>query len=452
VITVPRQWIPVWLQKKALVAAVCVVSVAAGADWPQWRGPRRNGISTETDWSCAWLEKGPPELWRVNLGRGFSSVSISENRLYTVGKEGAGKQQTTVHCLDAASGKTLWKHTFACGDTRTGIMFPGPRATPTVDGDAVYVHSQQGDLLCLDKTSGKLRWSKDFKTEFDFKPISYESASSPLICGDLLIVDVCAEKANIAAFNKNTGAVVWSTTAGQKANLLQVGSYSSPVAVQLGDQPAVLSFVAAGLVALRPQDGKTLWAFDFNAAGDRNVNTPLVEGDKVFISNGDPYVRARGCALVKMEADKATALWRNTEMKSQWSTAVLWKGYLYGYDGKEYADQASMVCLDWNTGAVRWRQTTKKSGSLLCAGGKLIALSFDGELSIVDADPGAYRQLASCRLFQIDPEQFKAFTGVEEGNVASPDICRTPPVLSGGRLYCRNAGGELVCLDLRKVP
>jgi outer membrane protein assembly factor BamB len=376
------------------------------------------------------------------VGPGFSAVAVLGNRLVTMGYEGRPRQQEVIVCLDADTGKTQWKYTYEC--RHAIVPFPGPRATPTVDGTAVYTLSQQGELFCLDLISGKRRWSTDFKKEIDLQPITYGHACSPLVDGDQVIVDIGAEKASVVAVRKDTGAIVWKSLVGLR-NGRSKGSYSSPVAVQLDGRQAILVFTAAGLAALDPKDGMSLWTYPWDSGIEVNTATPVAEGDLVFISSSG----IRGCTLLRMAGNQASRIWQNKELRNHWSTSVRWKGHLYGYDGRENFSRSGLVCLDAKTGEVKWRETTKMAGSLICAGGKLICLRFDGELSVVEAVPDGYRRLARHQLFTIDPKRFKPVPQ-EPGIVISPDVCRTPPVLGNGRLYCRNARGDLVCLDLRK--
>ena len=428
-------------------------ALVRAADWPQWLGPQRNGTCSESDWSWDWPKEGPRRRWKVPVGAGFSAVSVCDGRLYTLGNAGRGQDKETVWCLEADTGKPLWQYTYP---GRNAIVpFPGPRSTPTVSGKAVFTLGQQGQLHCFEKDKGSLLWSKDFHSEFgwpsspkggDRNPKGYGYACSPLLVGDLIVLDVGAPKASVVAFNKQTGAVVWKSLAGLGRH--PNGSYSSPVSVHWKGKEVVVLFASSGVVALDATTGDTLWEYgrEIEALTGHHVSTPVVEGEKLFVSD----LGQRGCEL--LEIGTATAVWKNQHLKTHWSTSVLWNRCFFGFDGRDGSKDAALVCLDVQTGEEKWRQPTNMSGSLICAGGKLICLSLKGRLTVVDAAPEAYKELASAAIFQVDPRKLKEFApgSIEQGNVISPDVCRTPPVLSGGQLYCRNASGDLVCLDLRK--
>jgi outer membrane protein assembly factor BamB len=442
------------MSARLLLGTLCLCAGSAlvrAADWPQWLGPRRNGISSETDWSWHWPNEGPRQCWRVSVGAGFSGVSVRDNRLYTLGNAGRGLEKETVWCLDADAGKPVWQYTYP---GRNAIVpFPGPRSTPTVEDNAVYTLGQQGQLHCFEKDKGALLWSKDFHAEFGWpsspkgderNPKGYGYACSPLVVDELLVLDVGTPNASIVAFDKRTGAVVWKSLAGLGRH--PNGSYSSPVSVRWKGKDAVALFASAGVVVLDAKTGDTLWEYgrEIEALTGHHVATPVVEGEKLFVSD----LGQGGCEL--LEIGKATAVWKNRCLKNHWSTSVLWNGCLFGFDGRDGSKDAGLVCLDFRTGEEKWRQPTDMSGSLVCAGGKLICLSLKGRLTVVDATPDGYKELASATVFQVDPRKLKEFApgSIEQGNVISPDVCRTPPVLSGGRLYCRNASGDLVCFDL----
>ena len=390
---------------------------ARGDDWPQWRGPRQDGISRETGLLAQWPEKGPKELWRVPLGSGFSAVSVVDDRAYTC--FGASDAEFAV-CLNMADGKTLWK-------TRLGDLFKsdsygdGPRATPTVDAGRVYVLSGKGGLCCLDAADGHVNWGCDLLTKFGGGVPArgspeYGFAASPVVMDDLLVVVVGAGGGkSLVAFDKISGKVRWTA-------LDDKIGYSTPIEVTIDGVPQIIVLMGEALVSVSPKDGKEFWRHEWKTELDANVATPIVSGDRLFISSG----YSTGCALFALSAKDgkpaAEKLWANKEMKNYFSTAVLLNGYLYGFNNNK------LTCLDFHTGKPKWKTGGFNRGSLIAADGRLIILGESGTLALAEASPKAYREISK-------------FPFCDERTW-------TVPTLSGGRLYVRNEK-ELACFMLR---
>ena len=390
-----------WLVPVVLGLA-CVASPAAGAstDWPQWRGPKRTGVSAETGWLTTWPPDGPKVLWRAEVGLGYSSLAVAAGRLYTLGNHSGTDY---VYCFDAQSGRPIWKHSYPC---REGAH-KGPRATPTVDGGRVYTCSREGHVFCLDARTGDVVWAKNAARETGAKVPEWGFAGSPLLEGNAVIVNVGAAG---AALDKANGTLVWSTGP-------QASGYSSPFAFSLDGQRRVAVFAATALVVLNPADGKSLWQFPWKTSYNANAVTPIVSGRMVFISSGYEV----GCALVKIGTDKP--VWRNRLMRTHFNSCVLLKGYLYGFD------ETTLKCLSGPTGEVQWSKKRLGKGSLMVADDKLIILGDSGVLAIAEATHEAYRELARAKVIR--------------------GLTWTVPVLSGGRIYVRSHPGHLVCLDVR---
>jgi outer membrane protein assembly factor BamB len=386
-------------------------STAAAEDWPCWRGPQRNGISQEKGWLDQWPKDGPPVAWKGAVGVGFSSVAVSQGRLYTMGhKEG----KDTVSCLDAVSGKPVWSHSYeaALGDLN---FEGGPAATPTVHDGAVYTLSRWGDLFCFDAVKGQVRWSRNLAKEDNARAPTWGFSGSPLVHDKLLLLNV--GKTGMA-LEKDTGKLVW-TSADEEAG------YSTPIPFQRGKEWFALVSSGAGFSAVNVATGKALWEYRWLTRYGVNSADPILTGDQVFISSG----YNKGCALLKMGDGEPKEVWKNKSMRNQFNSSVLLDGFLYGIDG-DTTTTTAFRCVDLKTGEVRWSKDGIGSGSVTAADGKLIVLSDEGELLV-------------------GPASSKGFTPTARAKVLDGK-CWTVPVLANGRIYCRNAAGDLVCLDVRK--
>lgn len=385
------------------VQSVCVD--AAAADWPRWRGPSLNGISTETGWKSNWGSTPPTQLWKASVGIGFASFSVADGRVYTAGN---AADQDTVFCFDAASGKELWKHTYA-HPLDPKYYEGGPSATPTVDAGRVYHLSKRGHLMCLDAAKGTIVWTKELAKEVGAKMPEWGFAGSPLVEGDRLIVSVGAAG---TAVEKATGKVIW--TSGKDA-----AGYATPVPFDSAGERLVAILCAKTLVAVRVSDGKEVWSQAWKTSYDVNAADPVISGNAFFISSG----YNRGCGLVKVVDNKPSVVYDNKNMRNHFNSCVLKDGFLYG------VDEDQLRCLSLETGEVKWTYKEFGKGSLVMVDNKLVALSEKGELII--AEPTA--------------TEFKAISRAQ----ILGGKCWTAPVLSNGRLYARNAKGDVVCVDLK---
>ncbi len=389
-----------------------VVTLAAGSvfglDWHRWRGPDLNGISKETGWSANWPKEGPKQLWRASVGMGFSSMSVSGGRVYTMGNQ---SNKDTVHCFDAATGKEIWKHTYA-EDLDPRYYEGGTSGTPTVDGGTVYTLSRKGKLFALDAASGKVLWQKNIPDELQAAIPEWGFAGSPLVFEDLLILNVGTHG---AAVEKASGNPVWST--GREAS-----GYSTPVIFDSKGRKAVAIFGARALTARDAKNGKEIWTFPWKTSYDVNAADPIFHGDKVFISSG----YRSGGALLKLK-DEPSVVWKSQNMHNQLNSSVLIDGHLYGCSGQN-GHAGDLRCVEFDTGQVKWTEPSAGLGALMAADGKLIVLSEKGELIIAEATPEKFRPLARAQVLG--------------------GKCWTTPVLANGRIYCRNGQGTLVCVDV----
>jgi len=318
-------------------------SAVRAHDWPQWRGPNRNGVSPE---EITWPASGPKQLWKAAVGEGYSGVSVSRGRAYTLGNTNG---VDTVWCLDAKTGTVVWKYSYPCKSPRTG--YPGPRATPTVDGNFVYTVSYFGQLLALNAETGTVVWGADYMKDFGSRirgSNRHGFSGSPLVDGNLLLANVGGKGASVVAFNKTTGTVVWKSGDDPP-------TFSSPVTFALGAQRVVAMFSASGLFGYNLADGNPLWNIESKCSGNNlNAPDPVVSGDRIFITSGfGGSADGGGCFLVMITNSSAKEVYRNTNLSSQIASPVLIDGFLYGFTG--YVSRKGMVCLDFDTGEIKWK-------------------------------------------------------------------------------------------------
>jgi outer membrane protein assembly factor BamB len=388
------------------VCAICAgfCSTADAADWPNWRGPNYNGVSSETGWNSTWPKGGPKVPWKKSIGTGFASMAVSNGRIYAIGNI---DDKDILYCLDAETGEEIWKKSYACPLYKKDHE-GGPSATPTVDGDAVYIFSKNGDAIRFKAATGELVWHKKLNKELGLKHPTWYFASSPFVIDNMVILNAGSRG---IALNKADGSVVWKS--GNNA-----AGYATAVPFSAGGQKCVVIFAAKEIVGLIAATGKIVWQYPWKTSWDANIGDPIISGDTVFVSSG----YNKGCGLFRIEPDNLTEIWRNRNMRNHFNSSVLWQGYVYGFDEK------TLRCLDFKTGQTKWSQARLGKGSLMIADGKLIILSERGKLVIAEASPEGFKELASSQILK--------------------GKCWTVPVLANGRIYARNANGQLVCVDV----
>ena len=402
------------------LVATFIARPAVGADWPQWLGPERNGVSGETGLLAAWPESGPEVKWRTPLGKGFSSIAIAGDRLFTMYADTGDEY---VVCLSVANGEEIWRVKTG-GYYKEGQGGDGPRSTPTVDGDRVYVLGAEGMLLALRTVDGGELWRKDLVDEFGGEVPRWGFSTSPLVEGDLLLVEAGGVVSNIllnmivdrqaeatsVAVDKTTGRLVWSA-------LDDKMSYSSPIAYTLNGKRQTVFFNAYALVGLAPANGTLLWRFPWKTRYDVSASTPVfLPPDRIFISGGG------NGAVVRVGDDAVETVWKNGKMDNHFGTSVHYDGHIYGFD------QSILKSIDAGTGAENWKTRGYAKGTLIIADGHLIILGEQGNLGLA----------------VVTPERF-----VEKANVPlMSGRCWTVPALAGGRLYVRDEK-EIVAVDLR---
>ena len=394
-----------------LLIAVVLCFSSAHADWPQWLGPNRTGISSETGLLTTWAKDGPAVVWQQELGEGFSGISVADGWIYTMFSAGEAE---FVICLNEETGEEIWR--FKTGDKyyeRQGGN--GPRSQPTVDGDRVFVLSAEGWLYALNAKDGKKLWLVDLYDGLGSRVPKFGFSTSPLVEGDLLLLEVGTRQGTFIALDKTNGAVKW-------ASQRDIVSYSSPIAVDIAGIRQVVFVSGEAAVGLSPTDGKLYWRFPWSTSYDLNIATPiLVPPDHIFISSGYDH----GAALLQIEPQgeglSVKKVWESRGMKNHFGTSLLIGDYIYGFDN------AILKCIEAKTGKEQWRHRGYGKGTLIYADGQLIILSDKGKLALADASPTEFREKASAQVLS--------------------GKCWTPPTLANGKIFVRDMH-KIVCLDV----
>lgn len=401
----------------SLLCLLLTLPVAAGAaDWPQYRGPDRTGISPETGLLTQWPEgSGPIELWRQPIGEGFSGIAVVGDGLYTADSKDDGEY---IVRLDASTGEEVWRRRL--GETYTNGFGNGPRSTPTVVGDTLYVMSGGGRLVALATEDGEERWALDMVERFAAETPHFGFSPSPLVLDGRLYVESGGKDGKaVIAVDIDTGEVLWH--AGDSP-----AAFNSPIYATLASTPQLV-FLNRDSVLGMGLDGEVLWEHPFAPENGVKPAMPIVlASDRVFVSASYDI----GALVVRVgkgtEGWQAEEVWSNRLMRNHFNSSVLVDGHLYGFDN------SALKCIDPATGEACWaKRGGLGKGSLLAADGHLVVLSETGKLLMVEATPEGYRE--------------KASTPVLDGR------CWTSPSLAGGKVFLRNRE-EIVALDLMTPP
>jgi len=405
----------------ATAAALLVPAAGGAADWPQWQGPSRNGLTPEA--IASWP---PRRLWSAQVGRGYSSIVVAAGRAYALGheprEETPGRGFDRVVCLDARTGDVLWRQSYDCLTSRRDSTagYDGPRATPAVADGAVYTLSLEGHLHCFDAETGRILWSKDLVKELGGAIPFYGYCCSPLVSGGKVVVELNAPNGgSYAAFEAATGRLLWK--AGSNS-----ASTASPALARAGGKELVL-FVSDNVLAAHDlASGEEVWKTSLKWT---TWMGPVADGELVFASSAS---LARGCAVFRI--GEKVPLWEGkTTYQALHCNTVLWEGSLYGSDNTrtdyQYSDNArsSLKCIDFRTGEVHWTLKGMGWANVIVARDRLLVLRESGELVLMKVSPSGYEELGRA----------KALDGP----------CWTIPAISGGRIYCRSNRGEVVCLE-----
>lgn len=414
------------LRSWALAAlAFCSITLALGADdWPQWRGPRRDGISKETGLSKEWPEGGPKVLWQAkDLGEGYSTPSVVGNRLYVISNRGMDAE--FVQARDVENGQAVWSTTIGkVGANDPKAPYPASRSTPTVDGEFLYALGSDGDLVCLKRADGAKVWHKNLRADFGGEFGYWAYSESPLVDGDVVVCTPGGKDATLLALDKRMGTVIWKSAVpgGDKA------AYASIIIVEALGKKQYVQFLGEGLVGVDAKTGRFLWRYEKPGKGSfANIPTPVALGDMIYAGSG-----MKGAGLIKLKAESGgigvDPVYFRQSLPTAIGGAILLDGFLYGANGK------SLLCIEFATGTQKWQERSIAPASLCYADGRIYLHGEDGSVALMAPSPDSYQEKGR-------------FTPPDEPNRGNSKAWAYP-VVANGRLYLRDLE-MLWCYDVK---
>jgi len=404
---------------------LCLLPLEArAAEWPQWRGPQRNGISAETGLLAEWPKEGPKLVWQVkDIDSGYSTPSVVGDRLYLLSNQGLDNE--FVQALDAKGGKRIWSQRIGkVGNPDQQPNYPAARSTPTVDGEWVYAFGSDGDLACLERATGKVRWHANVRKDYGGQPGIWAYSESPLVDGEAVICTPGGPDATMLALNKNTGELIWkcAVAGGEQA------AYTSALVIEVGGVRQYVQMLQKGLVGVEAKTGKLLWRYDRTAKGSPAViPTPVVDGDFIYSAAG-----RSGGGGVRLKVNGGTfeteQLYFSPKLPTSVGGALKVGEYLYG------TSAGALLCLEFKTGNVKWDDRSIGAAALCYADGRLYLHGENGEVALLEATPEAYREKG----------RFKPVDQPDRGSSKAWAY----PIIADGRLYIRDLG-TLWCYDVK---
>jgi outer membrane protein assembly factor BamB len=405
-----------------VVVGLCAVPAVA-LDWPQWRGPQRDGISQETGLLKEWPKAGPKVVWQSDkVGSGYSTPAVVGDRIYLIGNE--GKKKEFVEALSAQDGSQVWSTRIGAVGQNLGPQYPGSRGTPTIDGDLLYAIGSNGDLDCLETATGKIVWHKDLRADFGGMPGNWAYSESPLIDGNVLVCTPGGSESTLAALNKQTGEVIWKS----QIPGADRAAYSSVMIAEVGGVKEYVQFLQKGVVGVDAKTGKFLWRYEKTAQhSPANIPTPVINDGFLYSASA----RGGGALIeIKPGAVAPTEIYFGKQLPVSIGGSVNVGGNLYG------SNSQGLMCLDFKTGNIKWKNRCVGAASILSADGCLYVHGENGNIALVEANPEAYHEKG-----EFSPPGAVEHTG---GGVRSWAY----PVIANGRLYIRDQN-LLWCFDIR---
>jgi len=396
---------------------------AQAADWPQWRGPDRDGISQEAGLAAKWPEGGPRLVWQVaDLGNGYSAPSVTGDRLFVISNQGIENEYVEARRL--ADGQKIWATTIGKVGPNDGPQYPGSRSTPTVDGDRLYALGSDGDLACLKADDGEIVWKKNVRSDFGGVPGKWAYSESPLVDGDRVICCPGGAEATVVALDKATGELVW------KAALPEAdqAAYASAIVINAAGAKQIVQFLEKGLVGLDAATGKLLWRYTKTAEGSpANIPTPVAGNEYVYSA-----ASRSGGGLVKLASTdsgiEAEQVYFAPKLPAAIGGFVRLGDYLYGTNSQ------SLICMEFQTGTIKWQDRGIGAASVAAAEGRLYLHGENGDVAMAAATPDGYQELGR-------------FTPPSQPERSDRMKAWAYPAISAGRLYIRDQGA-LWCYDI----
>ncbi len=415
----PSVWLLVLICFNVLTTSI--EHQVTAADWPQFLGPNRNGISDETGLLDSWPAGGPKEVWRAPGGVGMSAVAVSDGTACTLVQSGG---QQFLLALDAKTGKQKWRT--AIVPEFSNQMGNGPRATPAIADGAAFVFTGDGTLARVELASGDLTWKVPTFGRFPGKVADYGMACSPIVWGDSVVVTIGAGKATVAAFDLKSGETRW--TFGER----EAAGYSSPTVLKVGGKEQLVAFTGASVYGVS-NTGQRLWFYPYKTDYDCNIATPLLIDGKVFVSAGENHGSTLLSLISVADRFRPSVAWESvgtgSVLRNEWQTSIYLDGYLYVFDNVGSAVPVThLTCVNPKTGKVAWQEARFGKGNLISADGKLFMSTMKGELVVAKASPDGYQEIGRQQVIE---------------------TTRQAPSLSNGLLYLRD-DAEIVCLNVKR--
>jgi outer membrane protein assembly factor BamB len=386
---------------------------ASAMEWPKWRGPLGDGISREPNLADKWPAGGPTELWTADVGIGYASPIAAGGRVYLFSLT---DNTETLTCFDANSGRIIWNQPGGHGRTNS---YPGTRATPTIDGPDIFTLGGTGDLTCRDVATGNQRWSTNVLAENNATALDWGVASSPLVSGNLVFVQVGQGGPVAIAVNRSNGSIAW------KSQATSLSGYAAPILIDVEGSPQLIVFGGKALYAMDPQDGRTIWEHKWTTSYDVHASTPIYRDGRLFITSG----YRTGSLMLQISKDSSPKeLWQSKFAQSRFQPVILDGDALY------VNSEGKMTCLGWNDARLFWQDEANKlklglGGSFVrIPGDRMISLGERGQLTLAKITPAGIDVISSAK----GPEGTQVWA---------------MPLIYGGRLYAKGEQ-ELVCYDI----
>jgi len=411
---------------------VCFVTLVASAsmrasDWPQWRGPQRDGVSPEKGLLAEWPKDGPKLLWQqTSIGSGYSTPAVAGDRIYVLSNEGL--EDEFVQALDAKDGSRIWRTRLgAVGNPKQNPNYPGARSTPTVDGDVLFALSSDGDLACVELAKGTVRWKKSLRTDFGGKPGTWAYSESPLVDGEQVICSPGGPEASIVALNRKDGAVIWKCAVPGAGGAV----YTSPILIQAGGVKQYVQTLEKTMVSVEASTGTVLWHYDkaLSAMG-ATIPSAIAQGDLVYAAGNG---KGGSTAKIKKSDDGkivAEQVYFSPKLPTAIGGAVVAGDLLFGTTAK------ALLCADFKTGELKWEDNAIGAASVFYADGRLYLHGENGDVALVEPNTEGYREKGRFT----PPAQPKRLNQMEKAWAY--------PVVANGKLYLRDQAA-LWCYDVK---